>query len=325
MEKWTNDEYYQFANLFSRVRSKNGSGGDGDNVIFVATSGDLVQPRTGKPQVPRPLEGDALEINSPEDRRQAVADWLVSPKNPYFTRAIVNRVWANYFGVGLVEAVDDLRATNPASNEKLLSATAKYLVEKKFDLKALMRAILQSETYQRSSVPLPENAADTRFYSRYFTRRLMAEVLLDAISQVTDVPTDFKTQKGRGGPAQVSFAKGLRALQLPDSNIDSYFLATFGRPAREKTCECERTAEPNMTQVLHIANGDTINKKLGAKDNRIGQWLEKNTPPKRLLKKLTSPRSLAIRARPSVRNFLKCWRKPNRKNFVRRWKICAGR
>ena len=143
-----------------------------------------------------------------------------------------------------------------------------------------MRVILQSEAYQRSSVPLPGNAGDTRFYSRYFTKRLMAEVLLDGISQVTDVSSEFKTQKGRGGPAQVTFAKGLRSLQLPDANIDSYFLSTFGQPPREKTCECERTAEPNITQVLHIANGDTINKKLSAKENRISRWLDAKTPEK---------------------------------------------
>ncbi len=283
MEKWTNDEYYQFANLFARVRSKNGSGGEGDNIIFVSTDGDLVQPRTGKPQVPRPLEGNEVPIDSTEDRRRAVADWLTSPRNPYFTRSIVNRVWANYFGVGLVESVDDLRKTNPASNEKLLSAAAKYLAEQKYDLKTLMRMILQSETYQRTSIPLPENAGDERFYSRYYTKRLMAEVLLDTISQATDVPTDFTTEKVRGGPASTAYPKGLRALQLPDSNIDSYFLETFGQPAREKTCVCERTAEPNITQVLHIANGDTVNKKLEAKSNRIGQWLEKKIPNEKII------------------------------------------
>ncbi len=283
MEKWTNDEYYQFANLFARVRSKNGSGGDGDKIIFVSSDGDLVQPRTGKPQIPRPLEGKAVPIDSTADRRIAVADWLTSPSNPYFTRSIVNRVWANYFGVGLVVAVDDLRASNPASNEKLLSAAAKHLAEQKYDLKALMRTILQSETYQRTSVPLPGNVGDERFYSRYYTKRLMAEVLLDTISQATDVTTDFTTEKVRGGPVATSYAKGLRALQLPDSNIDSYFLQTFGQPAREKTCECERTAEPNITQVLHIANGDTLNQKLGAKDNRIGKWLEKKTPNEQII------------------------------------------
>ncbi len=277
MEKWTNDEYYQFANLFARVRSKNGSRGEGDNIIFISSSGDLVQPRTGKPQVPRPLEGESLALDATEDRRFAVADWLTSPKNAYFSRSIVNRIWANYFGVGLVEAVDDLRATNPSSNEKLFSALAKYLVDQKYDLKALMRVILHSETYQRSSIPLPGNSSDTRFYSRYFTKRLMAEVLLDSISEVTAAPTDFKRADARGSSTGAPYPRGLRALQLPDSNSDSYFLKTFGQAAREKTCECERTAEPNVTQVLHLANGDTLNKKLGAKDNRIGKWLWEKT------------------------------------------------
>ena len=175
----------------------------------------------------------------------------------------MNRVWANFFGVGLVEAVDDMRKTNPATNEKLLAAAAKFLADKKFDLKALMRAILESETYQRSSVASPQNAADTRFYSRYYPRRMMAEVLLDALSQATGAATKFK-----------SYPEGWRALQLPDSNVDSYFLKAFGRPEREKTCECERTDEPSVTQVLHISNGDTLNQKLTAKGNRIEKLLK---------------------------------------------------
>jgi len=135
-----------------------------------------------------------------------------------------------------------------------------------------MRAILQSETYQRTSAPLPENAADTRFYSRYYPRRMMAEVLLDSLSEATDAPTEFK-----------DFPKGWRAMQLPDSNVDSYFLKSFGRPDREKTCECERTAEPNVTQVLHLANGDSINKKLEAKHNVIAKWLADKTTPDRIV------------------------------------------
>jgi len=264
MEKCTNDEYYEFANLFARVRTKSGPG-DGDFVIFAAPSGDLVQPLRGKPQAPRPLEGKALPMDSVEDRRLKLAEWLTSADNAYFSRAIVNRIWANFLGVGLVEAVDDMRKTNPASNEKLLAATAKFLAEKKFDLKALMRTILQSETYQRSSVALPGNAADTRFYSRYYPRRMMAEVLLDALSQATGAPTKFK-----------SYPEGWRALQLPDSNVDSYFLKAFGRPDREKTCECERTDEPSVTQVLHISNGDTLNQKLMAKGNRVEKLLKEN-------------------------------------------------
>lgn len=274
MEKWTNDEYFGMANLFARVRAKSGTG-DGERVVFVASAGDINQPLRGRPQPPRPLDGTPLRIEAPEDRREHLADWLTAPENPYFSRAIVNRVWANFFDVGLVEKVDDLRMTNPASNEKLLSALAGYLAEQKFDLKALMRLILQSETYQRSSVPLPGNAADTRFYSHYYPRRFMAEVMLDAFSQVTGVPSKFP-----------NYPEDWRAIQLPDSNVNSYFLKSFGRPDRVKTCECERTEEPSMAQVLHIANGETINKKLSAKGNRVERLLEKKLTPGQMVEEI---------------------------------------
>jgi hypothetical protein len=257
LEKWTNNQYYGMANLFARVRAKDAAG-DGNRVVFTASDGDLVQPLTGKPQPPRPLDGDVVAAGADADRRAHLAEWLTSPENPYFARSITNRVWANFMGVGLVENVDDLRLTNPASNEALLTAAADHLVDGGFDLKSLMRAILQSAAYQRSSLPLQENQADERFYSRYYPRRLMAEVLLDAVSQVTAAPTQFP-----GYPAE------WRALQLPDANVSSYFLKTFGRPERVITCECERTAAPSMVQVLHISNGDTINQKLEAKGNRL--------------------------------------------------------
>jgi hypothetical protein len=268
LEKWTNDQYYGFANLFSRVRAKGWGGdyrsGDGLRIVYSDTQGELIQPSRGGPQPPCPLDGQPLAFEATEDRRLAVADWLTSPENPYFTRAIVNRVWANFFGVGLVEAVDDLRLTNPASNEELLAAAARFVVEQKYDLKNLMRAILQSETYQRASETLPENKADERFYSHYYPRRLKAEVLLDAIAQVTNVPTDFKaaTPDSRKPGAAIPSIK--RALKLPDSYVDSYFLEAFGKPDRLITCECERSSEPSMTQVLHLYNGETVNKKLAA-------------------------------------------------------------
>lgn len=275
MEKWTNDEYFGFANLFARVRSKGTN--DGERVIFVSQTGDLNQPRTGRPQPPRPLEGQPLPLDSSQDRREVLAKWLTAPENPYFSRAIVNRLWKNFYGVGLVEAVDDLRSTNPASNEKLLSATARYLADQKFDLQALMRTILQSATYQRSSAPVPGNADDPRFYSRYYPRRLMAEVLLDAVSQVTGVPTEFVTDlRNQNLGLGEKYPVGIRAQQLPDSLILSYFLKSFGRPERQKTCECERTSEPSIAQALHIANGDTLNEKLSAKDNHITKLLAQN-------------------------------------------------
>lgn len=279
LEKWTNDQYYSFANLFSRVRAKGWGGdprnGDGLRTLVATTTGELVQPRTGKPQPPTPLDGVPLEFDSPVDRREYAAEWLTSSQNAMFARSVTNRVWKNYMGVGLVEQVDDMRASNPASNEELLAALSQSLVDSKYDLKALMRTVLQSETYQRSSETLPENAGDTRHYSRYFPRRLMAEVLLDAMSFVTDVPTEFNKIVYPGADVKPTdaYPKGTRAIQLSDSAVESYFLQTFGRNQRRITCECERSDEPSMVQVLHISNGVTLNGKLATAENRLGRWL----------------------------------------------------
>ena len=280
LEKWTNDQYYAFANLFSRVRAKGWGGdarnGNGIRTVFLATKGELIQPITGKPQPPAPLDGDPIDFDFAGDRRGPLADWMTSPDNPYFARSITNRVWARFFAVGLVEDVDDMRVSNPASNEKLLSASADYLIENDFDLKTLMRAILNSKTYQRSSEITPGNETEQRFYSRYYPRRLMAEVLLDAVSDVTTVPTEFKKMEFPGADIrdiETPYPKGTRAIQLHDSAIQSRFLKTFGRNDREITCECQRTDEPSMVQVLHIANGDTLNEKLEKKDNRVDKLI----------------------------------------------------
>jgi hypothetical protein len=281
LEKWTNDQYYAFANLFSRVRAKgwggDGRNGDGQRTLITVVSGELNQPRTGKPQPPTPLDGTSLEFDDPRDRREHLADWLVSDENTLFARSVTNRVWRNFMGVGLVEQVDDMRASNPASNEELLAALASYLVEQEYDLKSLMRLILQSETYQRSSQTLESNKEDKRHYSRFFPRRLMAEVMLDAASQVTNVPTTFNQIGFVGGDVQETkyYEEGTRALQLYDSAVNSYFLKTFGRNQRRITCECERSNDPSMVQVLHISNGKTINEKLSTDNNRITQWQER--------------------------------------------------
>jgi hypothetical protein len=280
LEKWTNDQYYAFANLFARVRAKGWGGdsrnGDGRRTLVNASFGELIQPRTGKPQRPAPLDAEPLEFDAPGDRREYLAAWLTAPENTLFARSITNRVWKNFFGVGLVEQVDDMRGSNPAANEQLLTVAADYLVQQKYDLKALMRLILQSETWQRSSQTLPENAGDQRQYSRYFPRRLPAEVLLDAVSQVTDVPTEF-TQilfPGNDRKSTDVYPRGTRAIQLHDSAVESWFLQTFGRNQRRITCECERSDEPSLVQVLHLSNGDTVNKKLAVPDNRIGRWIK---------------------------------------------------
>ena len=275
LEKWTNDQYYSFANLFARVRAKGWGGdarsGNGARTLFIANRGDLIQPRTGKPQPPAPLDGQAIESDSPEDRRKALAEWLTAAENPYFTRSIANRVWANFFGRGIVEPVDDLRVSNPASNEPLLEAISAHLVENRYDLKALMRLILQSETYQRTSAPLPENMGDQKYYSRYYPRRLMAEVLQDAITSVTRISPKYdKITLADGSTQGTNFYRdGTRALQLFDSSVTSYFLKTFGRNEREITCECERSNKPSMVQVLHLSNGDTLNSNLRSEQSCV--------------------------------------------------------
>ena len=275
LEKWTNDQYYSFANLFARVRAKGWGGdarsGNGARTLFIANRGDLIQPRTGKPQPPAPLDGQAIESDSPEDRREALAEWLTAPENPYFTRSIANRVWANFFGRGIVEPVDDLRVSNPASNEPLLEAISAHLVENRYDLKALMRLILQSETYQRTSAPLPENMGDQKYYSRYYPRRLMAEVLQDAITSITRISPKYdKITLADGSTQGTNFYRdGTRALQLFDSSVTSYFLKTFGRNEREITCECERSNKPSMVQVLHLSNGDTLNSNLRSEQSCV--------------------------------------------------------
>ena len=279
LEKWTNDQYYSFANLFARVRAKGWGGdarsGDGARTLFIADRGDLIQPRTGKPQPPAPLDGQAIASDSTEDRREVLADWLTSPENPYFTRSIANRVWANFFGRGIVEPVDDLRTSNPASNEPLLHAISEHLAKNNYDLKSLMRLILRSETYRRSSTPLPENEGDQKYYSRYYPRRLMAEVLQDAITSVTRVSPKYNQITLSDGSTQGTslYREGTRALQLSDSAVTSYFLKTFGRNEREITCECERSNKHSMVQVLHLSNGDTLNNNLRSQQSCVNTMI----------------------------------------------------
>jgi len=250
LEKWTQKQYYELVNLFARVGLKNGSE-PGDIVVYAKDTGDVLHPKLLKPLPPTPLDGTPMSLDSTEDRRVHFADWLISPKNIYFSRALVNRVWANFMGRGLVESVDDVRATNPASNEELFAALSDDFVKNGYDVKRLIRTIMNSGVYQLSADSNAENQMDTKYYSRYFVKRLPAEVLLDAMSQVTGVPTRFS-----GYPA------GTRALQLPDVQVQSQFLSAFGRPKRIICDAGERSSEPNIAQALHVINGDTLNKKL---------------------------------------------------------------
>jgi hypothetical protein len=267
LAKWTQKDYYGMANLFARVRLKTfaptsfrpGVGPLFNGVtVYSAPTGEFMDDRLMVPLPPKPLDAVALPSEAPGDTRLYFAKWLTAPENPFFARNIVNRVWRNFMGRGLIEPVDDLRDTNPATNDELLNALVKDFVAHGYDVDYLIRTIMQSATYQTSSKPLKENVDDDKYGSHFMIRRLPAEVLLDAYSQVTQVPEKFE-----------GYPVGMRGLQLPDTAIKSYFLTAFGRPERQQSRESERTSVPTITQALHIINGDTLNNKLRAPDNSV--------------------------------------------------------
>src|SRR6476659_7046050 len=209
----------------------------------------------------KPLDADSINPGSDEDPRIRFADWVTDPKNPFFAKAVANRYWAHFFGRGIVDPLDDMRVTNPPSNPELLDALAQNLVENKFSLKALVKTICKSRTYQLSAVPNEFNQHDRQAYARYYPKRLAAEVLLDSVNQVTASPSQFNgLPKDRYAPA--------RAIQLPDESFQSYFLDVFGRPQRISACECERVSEANLAQALHLLNSSEIQGKLARQGGR---------------------------------------------------------
>src|SRR5262249_25215582 len=238
-----------------------------ETVVFLRQAGEQTHPRKGVVVKPHPLDGPALD--DPFDRRRKLADWLTGPDNPFFARNLVNRLWGYLVGRGLVEPLDDMRATNPASNPELLDALARDFAGHKFDLKHLLRTIMNSRAYQLSDAVTPGNQADAGnlFHARYAVKRLTAETLADDV--------DFATgtrEKYQGLPP------GRRAIQLPDSRVRSFLLDVFGRPARQITCECERTAQPNIAQALHLLNGDFLNRKIAAPAGRVDTLLKAKKP-----------------------------------------------
>lgn len=258
-EKWSQDDYYSFAAFFTTVGRKKGEQPDEEIIFHKRVPAAMQNPNTKTSLRPAPLGEEALELPPSEDPRKALAEWMTGPDNPYFARMLVNRYWKHFFSVGLVEPEDDMRVTNPATHPELLDALASHFVASGFDLKDLIRTICNSRTYQLDSEPNSHNVKDTQNYSRYYPKRLQAEVLLDAINLVSLSKDNFRNQ-----PA------GVRATWLPDDkfNEDSFFLTVFGRPEMDSACECERVADANLAQSLHLINSDTIQNKLSHGEGR---------------------------------------------------------
>lgn len=264
-EKWSENDYYGFQAFFTTVNRKAGEQPGEEFIYHKRGTAQARNPRTGANLKPTPLGGDALELPPHQDPRLPLADWMVSPKNPFFARMLVNRYWKHFFGRGLVDPEDDLRVTNPATHPALLDDLTKHFIASGYDLKNLIRVICNSRTYQLSSMPNEHNRDDRQNYSRFYPRRLPAEVLLDGINVVTNSQDKFKGQP-----------KGIRAVQLPDDQFttDSYFLSVFGRPDMNSACECERTSDVNLAQALHLVNSKNIRNKLASNEARAAILLK---------------------------------------------------
>jgi hypothetical protein len=256
-EKFTQDDYYGLAAFFARVGRKGGQGIQerrANEVIYVQPTGEVRHPVTGRVVSPHGLDAPPQTVAPYDDPRAHLVDWMTQPDNPYFARAFVNRMWAHFFGRGLVEPLDDLRVTNPASNEPLLDALAAEFVKSRYDMRRIVRLIVSSSTYRLSSSSNEDNLDEGQFHSRFYPQRLTAETLLDALDEVTGSPTRFN-----GLPA------GSTASQLPDEDSGNAFLTLFGRPPRESACECERISQPSLTQAMFLMNDKFILDKIAAK------------------------------------------------------------
>lgn len=248
-DRWTMDDYYSFAAFFSQIGRKRGED-PRELIIFNAGGGEVKHPVGGQVMPPKFLGGAVPDVKG-KDRREVLAKWLASPENPYFAKNLSNIVWAHFLGRGIIHEVDDVRVSNPAVNPELLEELGKRFTDYNYDFKKLVRDICTSRTYQLSTVTNETNASDVSNFSHAALRRMRAEVMLDSITQVTDTKNKFQ-----GLPL------GARAVQIANGNTSTYFLTTFGRATRESVCACEVSMEPNLSQALHMLNGDTGNSKI---------------------------------------------------------------
>jgi hypothetical protein len=271
-DRWTMDDYYGFAAFFAQIGRK-ATDDPREVVVFNSGGGEVAHAVTKKVMPPKFLGGAAPNVAG-QDRRVVLAKWLASPENPFFATNLANRVWAHFFGLGIIDEVDDVRVSNPASNPELLAELGKRFTAYRYDFKKLVRDICTSRTYQLATQPNASNAGDTRNFARAGLRRIKAETFLDCISQVTETKNKFP-----GLPL------GARAVQIADGGVSTYFLTTFGRATRETVCSCEVRLEPTLSQSLHLLNGDTTGQKIQA-GNLVGRRLAEKKPPAEVLDEL---------------------------------------
>lgn len=265
-ERWGQDDYYGLAGFFTRLGRK----GFGQPPPYFSASNVTTgerNPLTGQTPQPKYLAGEVAKLSPEQDPRHALVDWMADPKNPFFARALVNRIWGHFLGRGIVDPVDDMRDTNPPSNPELLDALARDFIAHKFDVKHIVRTIAVSRVYQLDSQPTADNAPDRQNFARFYARRLIAEVLLDAVDQACGTHTQFDRASASA-----------RAVDLPHEGFGSYFLDTFDRPQRVSGCECERTSGATLGQVLLLSNSDEVENKIAAKNGAVDRMLNEKKP-----------------------------------------------
>lgn len=272
-ERWSQTDYVALTNFFTGVTLKRLP--NGEQAIVSRGGTDLPHPRTKEVVPAAALGAEVADFTGVTDRRQVLATWMTKPENPFFAKAIANRIWAHYFGRGLVEPIDDIRDTNPATNEPLMRALTDHMREVRFDLKAFTKTLLLSRAYQLSSETNASNESDVQNFSHALYKSLPAEVLLDAISQTTGVPEKFN-----GWP------EGYRSIQLWEARLPSYFFTIFGRPSRTTVCECERSNAPSISQALHLLNAPEIEEKLSHRHGRARALGESGLTPEQIIEEL---------------------------------------
>jgi hypothetical protein len=271
-DRWTMDDYYGFAAFFRQIGRK-GSDDPREVIVFNSGGGEQTHPVTHKVMPPKFLGGAVPDVKG-KDRREVLAAWLASPDNPYFATNLANIVWAQFFGQGIINEVDDVRVSNPASNPELLAELGRRFTAYKYDFKKLVKDICMSRTYQLSTKPTPSNEGDTRNFARGTVRRIRAETMLDVLSQVTETKNKFP-----GLPL------GARAVQIADGSTSTYFLRTFGRATRETVCSCEVKLEPTLSQSLHLLNGGATTAKI-QQGGVVAGMLKAKVPPDQVVEEL---------------------------------------
>lgn len=279
-EKWTQEDYYQFAAYFAQMKRK-GQGisapisGEPEFWWYGGNKGSITHPITDAAMTPKPPDGPEMPYVDGQDPRQRLADWMGASDNPFFAKAIVNRIWAEFFGRGIVDPVDDMRASNPPTNEPLLDWLAQDFVTHGYDLKHLMRTLMQSRVYQLSSKPNDSNIADVKNFSRSYKRRLSAEVLADAVNDVTGNIDTFQ-----------GLAAGSRAVETWNHKLDSDFLDAFGRPNASQECPCERDKKSSVVQALHLMNSNTLQDKLSRDGSNVRKLVKTDKPAPQVVREL---------------------------------------